>query len=143
MVQSTLFLTFILPYSLLGRAGMQINLCVISGRLLIFVTRIFVLIFITSPHHTSEQSMTSFWDKFKKINLPAGMSDVEYQRMQTQRLPFQNRTALYSNVVLGLIFIGILFFLALPMRAWKTVPRIRALTASSAFVQETSGTINR
>lgn len=61
---------------------MQINLRVISGLLLIFVTRIIVLIFITSPQHESEQSMTSFWDKFKKINLPAGMSDAEYQRIQ-------------------------------------------------------------
>lgn len=61
---------------------MQINLRVISGLLLIFVTHIIVLIFITSPQHESEQSMTSFWDKFKKINLPAGMSDAEYQRIQ-------------------------------------------------------------
>lgn len=61
---------------------MQINLRVISGLLLVFVTHIIVLIFITSPQHESEQSMTSFWDKFKKIRLPTGMRDAEYQRIQ-------------------------------------------------------------
>lgn len=46
---------------------MQINLCVLSGRLLLCVTRIFVVIFITSPQFEAEQIMISFWDKFKII----------------------------------------------------------------------------
>jgi hypothetical protein len=78
--------------------------------------------------------MTSWFSKLKQQNVPLGMSDDDYQAMQTAMKPYKARAGIFTALIIAALFGSLfLFILTEPMRVWETMPLLFLLTAPLTY----------